>query len=191
MRAQLIAAVRAILVFTVLLGLVYPLVVTGIAQAAFNDEADGSLITRDGEVVGSRLIGQAFDGDEWFHSRPSAAGDGYDAMASSASNLGPTNETLLDNVANGVEAYRAENGLAARHSGARRRGDVVRVGPRPAHLGRQRSTSGAARGGRARSPGRRSSWSSSTTTPSEATFGFLGEDGVNVLELNLALDEAR
>ena len=190
MRAQLIAAVRAILVFTVLLGLVYPLVVTGIAQAAFNDEADGSLITRDGEVVGSRLIGQAFDGDEWFHSRPSAAGDGYDAMASSASNLGPTNQTLLDNVANGVEAYRAENGLA--HDTAVPVDAVTSSGSGlDPHISVANARLQASRVAAARDLPVDLVLELVDDHTEPATFGFLGEDGVNVLELNLALDEAR
>ena len=111
MRAQLVAAVRALLVLTVLVGVAFPLLLTGLAQFAFDDEADGSPIRRDGVIVGSRLIGQAFDADEWFHPRPSAAGDGYDAGASGASNLGPSNDVLLDQVATRVADYRTRNGL--------------------------------------------------------------------------------
>jgi K+-transporting ATPase ATPase C chain len=111
MRAQLLAALRAVLVFTVLCGVAYPLVVTGVAQLAFADRADGSLLQHDGRVVGSSLIGQAFDGPQWFAPRPSAAGDGYDTGASSASNLGPTNPDLLDEVDARVAAYRQANDL--------------------------------------------------------------------------------
>jgi K+-transporting ATPase ATPase C chain len=110
---QLRPALLVMVVFTVLLGLVYPLVVTVIGQVAFGDEADGSLIEIDGEVVGSSLLGQNFVAPEYFQSRPSAAGAGYDASASSGSNLGPTNEEFLDTVAQRVADYREANGLAS------------------------------------------------------------------------------
>ena len=99
MRRQLVAAVIVLAVFTAITGIVYPLTVTGIAQLAFDDRADGSLVVRDGRVVGSSLVGQSFTGSSYFHPRPSSAGDGYDAMASGASNLGPTNPELLGDVA--------------------------------------------------------------------------------------------
>ena len=93
MRRQILPAIVAFLAFTVLTGVAYPLAVTGVAQVAFAHRADGSLVERDGRVVGSRLIGQAFSEKRYFQPRPSAAGDGYDGASSSASNLGPTNET--------------------------------------------------------------------------------------------------
>jgi K+-transporting ATPase ATPase C chain len=94
-RRQLLPAIVLVALLTLLTGVAYPLVVTGVSQAAFRAKADGSFVEVDGEIVGSELIGQAFTGDEYFWSRPSAAGDGYDAMASSGSNLGPTSEALL------------------------------------------------------------------------------------------------
>jgi len=94
---QSVAGLRLLLVLTVVLGLAYPLAVYGVGRLV-PDKADGSMLTVDGQVVGSRLIGQAFDGDEWFLPRPSAAGDGYDPLASGASNLGPENPDLLATV---------------------------------------------------------------------------------------------
>jgi potassium-transporting ATPase KdpC subunit len=110
---QLRPALITTIVFTVLCGLVYPLLSTAIGQIAFHDKANGSLIENDGVVVGSKLIGQTFTAPQYFHSRPSAAGDGYDGSASSGSNLGPRNPDLLSAVEERAIAYRNENGLAA------------------------------------------------------------------------------
>jgi len=109
---QLRPAVLTVVVFTLLLGVGYPLLSTAIGHVAFGDRADGSLIERDGVVVGSELIGQAFSDPKYFASRPSAAGSGYDGSASSGSNLGPTNPDLLAAVEERAVAYREANGLA-------------------------------------------------------------------------------
>ncbi len=108
---QLRPALVAVVVFTILLGVAYPLVVTALGQLAFHDEANGSLVEVDGVVVGSKLLGQNFVAPEYFHPRPSAAGAGYDAAASAGSNDGPTNPDFLAAVDERVAAYRAENGL--------------------------------------------------------------------------------
>ena len=109
MKKNLITSVLMTLVTTVLLGLIYPLVVTGLAQLFFRDKANGQLIRQDGRIVGSRLLGQPFSGPQYFHPRPSAAGSGYDAGSSSGSNLGPTNQKLLERVKSDVAALQAEN----------------------------------------------------------------------------------
>src|ERR1700719_5233995 len=107
---QLLPGLRMTLVMTVLTGLIYPLAVTGLSQVLFRDKANGSLITVNGRVVGSELIGQNFSRPEYFQPRPSAAGnDGYDGMASGGSNLGPTNPKLADRVKASVEKFRKDN----------------------------------------------------------------------------------
>ncbi len=187
MRRQIVPALLVFLCFTVLTGIVYPLVVTGVTQVAFPNRADGSLVERDGNVVGSRLIGQTFTGPRYFHSRPSAAGDGYDAMSSSASNLGPTNQTLLSEVRKRVLVYDALN----RHLGAAP-GDAVtasgsgldpQISPANARLQ-------APRVARIRGLPLPVVLSLIDKKTDGRSLGFLGEPGVNVLELNLALDQA-
>ncbi len=187
MKQNLKIAILMTMVTTVLLGIIYPLLVTGLAQVLFRDKANGQLIVRNGEVIGSRIIGQAFTGPGYLHSRPSAAGNGYDAANSGGTNLGPTNQMLIDRVNGDVARLQAENprqpvpvdlvttsasGLdpditpaAAEFQApriARERGlseDQVRQIIRQYTRGRQ--------------------------------LGFLGEPRVNVLEVNLALDQAK
>src|SRR6266849_7108318 len=108
MKKNLITAIRMTVATTVLLGIIYPLVVTAMAQVLFPNKANGQLIQRDGKVVGSTIIGQGFSGSGYFHSRPSAAGNGYDAANSGGSNLGPTNQKLIDRVKGDVDAAEAE-----------------------------------------------------------------------------------
>ena len=187
MKQNLKIAILMTVVTTVLLGVIYPLLVTGLAQVLFRDKANGQLIVRDGTVVGSRIIGQGFTGPGYLHSRPSAAGNGYDAANSGGSNLGPTNHVLIDRVNSDVARLQAENPgqpipidlVTTSASGldpditpaaaefqvprvARERGlseDQVRQIIRQYTQGRQ--------------------------------LGFLGEPRVNVLEVNLTLDEQK
>ncbi len=127
---QLRPALVALVLFTVLTGVLYPLAVTAIAQVAFPAQANGSLITdAEGAVQGSSLIGQPFSAEGYFHPRPSAAGDGYDSSASSGSNLGPTSAALIQAVTERAVAYREVNRLGGRRPGPRRRGHGVRQRP--------------------------------------------------------------
>jgi potassium-transporting ATPase KdpC subunit len=109
MRRNLITAVLYTVVTTVIFGLIYPLVVTGLAQVLFHDKANGQLLYKNGELVGSRIIGQPFSAPQYFHSRPSAAGNGYDAANSGASNYAPTNKKLIDRVAGDVAALQVDH----------------------------------------------------------------------------------
>jgi potassium-transporting ATPase KdpC subunit len=189
----LLSEIRQAVVSTLVLAAVccglYPLIVWGIAQAAFPDKANGSLITdRDGTVRGSALLGQGFTGERYFHSRPSAAGaNGYDAAGSSGSNLGPTSQKLADQIKERVAAYRTANGLkdtdtvpadAVTASGS---GLDPHISPASAAL--QLPRVARARG---LSPEDVARLVQEHTDGPD--LGFLGEPGVRVLTLNLALD---
>lgn len=189
MRRQLLPAVRMLLALTVLCGLAYPLVVTGAAQVAFRHQAEGSLVEVDGEPVGSALLGQAFTRPEYFHPRPSAAGDGYDATASGASNLGPTNPDLLAAVSDRVDAYRADNGLAADQPVPVDAVTASASGLDP-HISVANARLQAARVAEARGLAIGDVLALVDDHTDGRVLGVLGEPGVNVLELNLALDEA-
>lgn len=184
MRAQLLPAFRILLVFTLLTGIVYPLAITGVAQLTMADRADGSLIVRDGEVVGSRLQAQAFDADEYFHPRPG----GYDGADTGGSSLGPTNPELLANVEQRVADYRARNGLsddvAVPVDAVTESGSGLDPHISVANADLQATRVAAARG---LSTVEIDALIAEHTTG--RTLGFLGEPHVNVLELNLALDD--
>jgi potassium-transporting ATPase KdpC subunit len=183
-------AFRMMVVMTVLTGLVYPAIVTAIAQIAFRDQADGSLIVSNGQVIGSRLIGQAFSRPEYFHPRPSAAGDkGYDASASGGSNLGPTSAKLIDRVKASIAQYRRENpgysgAIPADAVTASASGLDPDISPDNASIQ-------AARVARARGLAVDDVRALVAQHTEGRTMGFLGEPTVNVLELNLALDRLK
>ena len=187
--SEIRGAVMGTLVLALVTCGIYPLVVWGISQVAFSDKANGSLIVgKDGTVRGSKLLGQGFTGEKYFHPRPSAAGaNGYDAASSSGSNLGPMSQKLHDAIKDRVAAYRAENGLketdpvpadAVTASGS---GLDPHISPRNAELQ-------AARVAKARGLTLEQVQKHIRANVAEADLGILGEPGVNVLQLNLVLD---
>jgi K+-transporting ATPase ATPase C chain len=184
MRAQVWAAIKIFLAMTLLVGIGYPLVVTGIAQVAFQHEADGSLIEQNGKVVGSSLIGQQFTGNKWFQPRPSAAD--YDALASGGTNLGPTNPDLIKTVKERVAEYRKENGLGANVAVPVDAVTASGSGLDP-HISKLNAQYQARRVAEARGISKQKLQQLIDDNTDDASLGFLGEPGVNVLELNLAL----
>lgn len=185
MRRQVLPAITIFLALTVLVGVVYPLVVTGVAQVAFGEKAEGSLATRDGKTVGSKLIGQNFEADKYFHPRPSAAGDGYDGSSSSGSNLGPSNPELQAAVDERIDAYRKLNaGSRVPQDAATASASGLDPDISPANARAQ-----AARVAKARRVTVASVLSLIEEHERGRTFGFLGAPAVNVLELNIALDD--
>jgi len=186
MTKNLSVAIRFTMVTTIVFGLGYPLLVTGLSQLIFPKQANGSLIEKNGQVIGSRLLAQGFSGDKYFHPRPSAAGNGYDPLASGGSNLGPTNQTLVARVQQDVAKWQQENpgkaipsdlvtasgsGLDPDISPASAEFQVPRVA-----RARGMSVEDVRRFVRKHTQGRQ--------------LGIFGEARVNVLELNLELDEA-
>jgi len=186
MLRQLIPALRMTALLTVLTGLIYPGVVTGLCQLFFREKANGSLIQRQGQILGSGLIGQNFTRPEYFHPRPSAAGNGYDATASSGSNFGPTNQKLYDRVKAAADQFHKDNpaykgpipadALTASASGldpdisiANAEAQLMRVA-RARHLSRPVVEKLIA------------------SVTESRDLGLIGEPRVNVLRLNLALD---
>ena len=170
---------------------IYPLIVFAIAQAVFHDKANGSLIVdKDGTVRGSKLLGQPFAGEKYFHPRPSAAGNGYDAANSSGSNLGPTSQKLNDAIKERIEAYRKENGLKEIDSVPADAVTASGSGLDP-HITVRNAELQLARVAKARSLSEGKLWTLITQNADRADCGILGEPGVNVLRLNLALDSQR
>lgn len=188
MTRNLVTAVLMTIVTTVLLGLVYPLVVTGLAQVIFHDKANGQLIERGGTVIGSRIIGQPFSSPGYFRSRPSAAGPaGYDAGNSTGSNLGPTNKTLIDRVKGDVEKAQAENpGVAVPIDLVTTSGSGL-----DPHISPAAAEFQVPRVARERGLSEEAVRQIVAAHTEGRQFGFLGEPTVNVLELNLDLDSKK
>ena len=188
MLEQLMPAVRVTLVLTVLTGMLYPALVTGIAKVIFPRQAAGSLVEAGGKTVGSELLGQKFVKPEYFQGRPSAAGDGYDAANSGASNLGPTSQKLVDRIQADMEKFRKKNPDFS--------------GPIPAdlltssasgldpHISPASAAAQVPRVARARRVAQARIQELVARSTENRQLGFLGEPRVNVLKLNLALDSA-
>jgi K+-transporting ATPase ATPase C chain len=184
-------AVVSTLVLAVVCCGLYPVVVWGIAQLAFPGKANGSLIVdKDGTVRGSQLLGQGFTGDKYFHPRPSAAGNGYDAANSSGSNLGPTSQKLNDAIKDRIAAYRKENGLPDTEAVPADAVTASGSGLDP-HISVRNAELQVARVAKVRGMNADKVRALIQQNTDSADLGILGDQGVNVLELNLALDEMK
>jgi K+-transporting ATPase ATPase C chain len=186
---HLLIALKATLLFTLITGAVYPLLVTGLAKGLFRHQAAGSMLQAGGRTVGSEWIGQSFTRPGYFHGRPSAAGnDGYDGLSSGGSNLGPTSQKLADRTAADIKKFRAEN--------------PAQSGPLPAdavtasgsgldpHISPETAEAQVARVAATRGMGVEAVRQLVAAHTAGRQFGFLGEPRVNVLQLNLELDRA-
>ena len=184
MKKNLLVAVLMTIATTILLGLVYPLVVTALAQVLFHDKANGQLLRRNGVAVGSRIIGQGFTSPAYFHPRPSAAGNGYDAANSGGSNLGPTNKKLIDRVHSDTDALAAEN------PGKPVPVDMVTTSASgfDPHITPASAEFQLPRVAQARGISEADLRQLVARHTEGRQLGFLGEARVNVLELNLELD---
>lgn len=187
MRKNLIISVLYTVVTGVLLGIAYPLAMTGLAHAFFRDKADGQLIVKDGAVIGSRIIGQEFSGAQYFHGRPSAAGtNGYDATSSGGSNYGATNKKYVDTVDGDAAALQSENpGISVPVDLITRSGSGLDpdITPAAAYFQSERIA-------KARSISKDAVDKLIAKHTTSRQFGLLGEPRVNVLELNLDLDQS-
>jgi len=185
MKRSLIISIRFTLVTTLLLGIAYPLVITAFAHLALRDKADGQLIVRNGQVIGSRIIGQNFSSDKYFHSRPSAAGNGYDATSSGGSNLAASNQKLVSRIQGDVAKYQQDGNNQpvpidlVTTSGS---GLDPDISPAAAFFQVRRVA-------QARNLTEDAVHTLVQTHIQPRQFGILGEPRVNVLELNLALDQ--
>lgn len=189
--AELRPAILATLVLALVCSGLYPLVVLGISQALFPDKANGSLINdKSGTVRGSKLLGQGFTDAKYFHPRPSAAGNGYDAANSGASNLGPTSQKLKETLKDRIDAYRKENNLDTNTPVPADAITASGSGLDP-HISVENAELQIARVAKARGLAVERVRELVRQNTEGRDLGFLGEPGVNVLELNLALDQTR
>lgn len=186
--SELRLAIAATLVLAAVTCGAYPLLITAIAQTAFKDKANGSLITdKDGILRGSALLGQSFAGEKYFHARPSAAGLGYDATSSGGTNLGPTSKKLNDAISQCIADYRKQNGLDDQSAVPADAVTASGSGLDP-HISLKNAEIQSTRVARARAMSREKIQELIDASTDKADLGVLVESGVNVLRLNLALD---